>query len=91
MKTQRRLIARRRMTWFRRQLNLEWLELAPTDVPESMAALVKRRLEEYSIATVKRRFKLLLKLLFVVLALFSCFCWPSEFAGKYRSPDTSAN
>jgi tRNA dimethylallyltransferase len=37
--------AKRQMTWFRRQFNLEWTELKSGDSPASVAALVKARLE----------------------------------------------
>lgn len=47
-----------------------------------MAALVKRRLKEYSVAAVKRRFKLLLKLLLVGLVLFFLFLLAERIRGQ---------
>jgi tRNA dimethylallyltransferase len=46
VKTKTRQFAKRQLTWFRRQLDVEWIELAPTDKPEAVAALVKARLAE---------------------------------------------
>ena len=39
VKVRTRQFARRQLTWFRRQLQLDWIELAPTDKPD---AFVKR-------------------------------------------------
>ena len=39
VKTRTRQLAKRQMTWFRRQTSLNWIELAPTAEP---AAVVKR-------------------------------------------------
>lgn len=38
-------LVRRQMTWFRTQLDLEWLEVAPEETPESVAARIARRLD----------------------------------------------
>jgi len=43
VKTRTRQFAKRQMTWFRRQLALEWIELKPDDSPEAVAACVQRR------------------------------------------------
>ena len=40
VKIKTRQFAKRQMTWFRRQLNLEWMELRPEDSPASVATLV---------------------------------------------------
>ena len=45
VKIRTRQFAKRQMTWFRRQLSLEWIELKPADAPEAVAALVKARLK----------------------------------------------
>jgi tRNA dimethylallyltransferase len=45
VKIRTRQFAKRQMTWFRRQLSLEWIELKPEDAPEAVAALVKARLQ----------------------------------------------
>ena len=45
VKVRTRQFAKRQMTWFRRQLSLEWIELKPADAPEAVAALVKARLK----------------------------------------------
>lgn len=37
VKIKTRQFAKRQMTWFKRQLNLQWLELRPTDEPEAIA------------------------------------------------------
>jgi len=37
VKIKTRQFAKRQMTWFRRQLNLEWIELKPDDSPEEIA------------------------------------------------------
>jgi tRNA dimethylallyltransferase len=37
--------AKRQMTWFRRQLKLEWIELKPDDKPDAVACLVEARLK----------------------------------------------
>lgn len=44
VKIRTRQFAKRQMTWFRRQLSLEWIELKPEDAPDAVAALVKARL-----------------------------------------------
>jgi len=41
-------LAKRQMTWFKRQLNLEWIELKPEDALDAVAALVKARIERLS-------------------------------------------
>ncbi len=41
VKIRTRQFAKRQMTWFRRQLNLEWVELQTEDSPSAVAALVK--------------------------------------------------
>ncbi len=41
-----RQFAKRQLTWFRRQMRLEWLELNATEGPNAAAALVKSRLKE---------------------------------------------
>jgi tRNA dimethylallyltransferase len=45
VKIRTRQFAKRQMTWFKRQMNLEWLELKPNDAPGAVAALVKARLK----------------------------------------------
>jgi tRNA dimethylallyltransferase len=45
VKIRTRQFAKRQMTWFKRQMNLEWLELKPGDAPDAAAALVKARLQ----------------------------------------------
>jgi tRNA dimethylallyltransferase len=45
VKIRTRQFAKRQMTWFRRQLSLEWIELKPEAAPEAVAALVKARLK----------------------------------------------
>ncbi len=45
VKIRTRQFAKRQMTWFRRQLSLEWIELKPEDAPDAVAALVKARLK----------------------------------------------
>ncbi|MBI3851954.1 MAG: tRNA (adenosine(37)-N6)-dimethylallyltransferase MiaA [Verrucomicrobia bacterium] len=43
VKVRTRQFAKRQMTWFRRQLNLEWIELEADDSPARVAGLVKVR------------------------------------------------
>jgi tRNA dimethylallyltransferase len=45
VKIRTRQFAKRQMTWFKRQLQLEWIELRPEDTPEAAAKLVKARTE----------------------------------------------
>jgi tRNA dimethylallyltransferase len=44
VKVKTRQYAKRQMTWFRRQLKVDWIEFAPKDNPETAAALVKARI-----------------------------------------------
>ena len=46
VKIRTRQFAKRQRTWFRRQLTLDWIELKPSDTPESVAALVKARIPD---------------------------------------------
>jgi tRNA dimethylallyltransferase len=46
VKIRTRQFAKRQMTWFRRQLHMEWIHLKREDAPEAVAALVKARLKE---------------------------------------------
>jgi tRNA dimethylallyltransferase len=46
VKIRTRQFAKRQMTWFRRQLNLQWIELKTEDLPATVAALVKARLND---------------------------------------------
>jgi tRNA dimethylallyltransferase len=46
VKARTRQFAKRQMTWFRRQLELQWIELSPGDSPAAVAALVKARLKK---------------------------------------------
>ena len=48
VKIRTRQFAKRQMTWFKRQLNLSWIELNPEDSPEVAAARVKARIEKPS-------------------------------------------
>lgn len=43
VKIRTRQFAKRQMTWFRRQLRLEWIHLQPEDAPDAAAAFVKAR------------------------------------------------
>jgi tRNA dimethylallyltransferase len=45
VKIRTRQFAKRQMTWFRRQMSLEWLAVEPAATPEGVAALMKTRLE----------------------------------------------
>ena len=45
VKIRTRQFAKRQMTWFKRQLRLEWIELMPEDSPDVVATLVKARIE----------------------------------------------
>jgi tRNA dimethylallyltransferase len=40
VKTKTRQFAKRQMTWFRRQLDVQWIEVAPADKPEAVAAKI---------------------------------------------------
>jgi tRNA dimethylallyltransferase len=40
VKIKTRQFAKRQMTWFRRQLDVEWIEVAPGDKPEAVAAKI---------------------------------------------------
>jgi tRNA dimethylallyltransferase len=44
VKIKTRQFAKRQKTWFRRQLNLEWIELEPEAAPENTAAILKTRM-----------------------------------------------
>jgi tRNA dimethylallyltransferase len=46
VKIKTRQFAKRQLTWFRRQLNLEWIRLEPGDSVDSAAALVQARMKE---------------------------------------------
>jgi tRNA dimethylallyltransferase len=46
VKIRTRQFAKRQMTWFRRQLRLEWIGLKPSNTSDAVAALVKARLSE---------------------------------------------
>jgi tRNA dimethylallyltransferase len=46
VKIRTRQFAKRQMTWFKRQLSLEWFELKPEDSPDIVAALVEARIEK---------------------------------------------
>jgi len=46
VKIKTRQFAKRQMTWFRRQLKLEWIELKPGDSTPAIAELVKTKLTE---------------------------------------------
>jgi tRNA dimethylallyltransferase len=43
VKTKTRQFAKRQMTWFRRQLDVEWIEIGPEDKPEAVAAKILAR------------------------------------------------
>ena len=45
VKIRTRQFAKRQMTWFKRQLRLEWVEWTPEASPASVAALVRARME----------------------------------------------
>ena len=45
VKIRTRQFAKRQMTWFRRQMNLEWIEVKSGDTANDAAALVKALLE----------------------------------------------
>ena len=46
VKIRTRQFAKRQMTWFRRQMNLEWIEVRSGDAASNAAALVKARIEK---------------------------------------------
>ena len=46
VKIRTRQFAKRQMTWFRRQMNLEWIEVKSGDAASNAAALVKARIEK---------------------------------------------
>jgi tRNA dimethylallyltransferase len=43
VKIRTRQFAKRQLTWFRRQLDPEWIELKPDESPETVAATLQRR------------------------------------------------
>ena len=43
VKIKTRQFAKRQMTWFRRQMNLEWMALAPTDLPSTVLERILQR------------------------------------------------
>jgi tRNA dimethylallyltransferase len=45
VKIRTRQFAKRQLTWFRRQLDPEWIELTPDEAPETAAADLRRRCE----------------------------------------------
>jgi tRNA dimethylallyltransferase len=48
VKIRTRQFAKRQLTWFRRQLDPEWIELKPDDLTETIAENLARRLREDS-------------------------------------------
>ena len=45
IKTNTRQYAKRQLTWFKRHLKCEWLEMKPADASGTVAALVKARIQ----------------------------------------------
>jgi tRNA dimethylallyltransferase len=48
VKIRTRQLAKRQLTWFRRQMKLEWIELRAEETLDNVAALVKARIENLS-------------------------------------------
>ena len=46
MKQNTRHLAKRQMTWFRKDKRIEWLDVSPSDVAETIAIRIVRKLED---------------------------------------------